>query len=613
MGKYLNKQYVAGVMFFCICIFTFAPYVAWAQTPNATATPQGQTTTIPSNPNTQGARVVSGPSGTQSNTQGNKAEAELGADAVGCGVGKVLANIVQAGISAVVGSIKSSATGAASNVATGVTEQAVPVADNSVRNNTGDVNNKETGNGQKGVVDAVTGIFSIGWDAIGFCLANAAIHYVAQSTINWINSGFEGNPVFIDNPGQFFRDVADAEAGLFIEELGLGFLCSEFAPKVRIALVNDYVKRTGGNYDNIKCTFTDAQKNLEGFMSDFRQGGLGNYVEFVSNPGNRAQSAYLASQDALTFKINQQKAQLDMELNWGRGILSIKECPETVVNGKKVKDTKNCVTKTPGQVIQGQIESTLNLPKDRLTIADEFDEVVVALVNYLIKTALSESLTNDTRGGQFGTSNNGDSDEDDEPQPSFPGQNPGTSIPDVTVNPNQPRPLRLTCEASTTTAKVDENITFTATPNGLSSTNFAFDWLGDPSFPTSTPDRSLTIFYDAAGTSSVSVRVRNGNRTASTSCPVVTITPATPITASCNPDRTRAVTGETVVWSAVASGGNGTYSYLWRGDDGLAGQTVREPAISYASRGTKDGEVTIASGSQSIKVICPNDVRVSRP
>ncbi len=47
---------------------------------------------------------------------------------------------------------------------------------------------------------------------------------------------------------------------------------------------------------------------------------------------------------------------------------------------------------TPGKIIQSQIEKRLGLDEDRLVLAKEFDEVVTALVDALIKIALDEIL-----------------------------------------------------------------------------------------------------------------------------------------------------------------------------------------------------------------------------
>lgn len=61
--------------------------------------------------------------------------------------------------------------------------------------------------------------------------------------------------------------------------------------------------------------------------------------------------------------------------------------------------------------------------------------------------------------------------------------------------------------------------------------------------------------------------------------------------------------GSSFTWSAYATGGTGSYTYSWAGDEGLTGasQTVTK---SYATAGAKNGTVVITSGSESILRSC---------
>lgn len=63
------------------------------------------------------------------------------------------------------------------------------------------------------------------------------------------------------------------------------------------------------------------------------------------------------------------------------------------------------------------------------------------------------------------------------------------------------------------------------------------------------------------------------------------------------------VIGSLFSWSASATGGTGTYTYLWSGDESLSA-TSDTVTKSYASSGTKTGTVVITSGSQSVTRSC---------
>ncbi|MES2006571.1 MAG: hypothetical protein V4436_00515, partial [Patescibacteria group bacterium] len=73
-------------------------------------------------------------------------------------------------------------------------------------------------------------------DCLTRVIAKIAIQSITQSIVEWINSGFSGQPSFVQNYEEFFTDVADRAAGEFIEGSGLAFLCSPFQLQVKIAI-----------------------------------------------------------------------------------------------------------------------------------------------------------------------------------------------------------------------------------------------------------------------------------------------------------------------------------------------------------------------------------------
>ena len=81
------------------------------------------------------------------------------------------------------------------------------------------------------------------------------------------------------------------------------------------------------------------------------------------------------------------------------------------------------------------------------------------------------------------------------------------------------------------------------------------------------------------------------------------------LTATCSALNSSVQTGSSVQWQAYASGGNGSYSYTWTGNDGLYGngQTV---SFSYYSQGMKTATVTVYSNGQSVTANCSSTVNV---
>jgi len=210
------------------------------------------------------------------------------------------------------------------------------------------------------------------WDSFAYCLANATIQYVSDSTIAWIRSGFEGKPAFVDNPTRLFEGLANYEAENFLEGLGDGFLCEPFQAQVVMDLVSNYQP----NYNRYgKCNIGSGE--LESFLNGTKF-NYDTYFNVTQNPANNPMGAYLLAESEMRNRIQARVGPVKLELDWNKGYFSWKD------------EMGNNVS--PGSAIQSQLEKTLGLPKDRLVLADEFDEVISELVNQLIKVALTETL-----------------------------------------------------------------------------------------------------------------------------------------------------------------------------------------------------------------------------
>lgn len=77
--------------------------------------------------------------------------------------------------------------------------------------------------------------------------------------------------------------------------------------------------------------------------------------------------------------------------------------------------------------------------------------------------------------------------------------------------------------------------------------------------------------------------------------------PAPALNGSCIGTPSQPRPGQTVTWTASASGGTGSYAYSWSGAASGTGETV---TASYSTEGTKTANVTISSGGQNITRSC---------
>ncbi|HEY4505835.1 MAG TPA: hypothetical protein VJG67_04050 [Candidatus Paceibacterota bacterium] len=248
-----------------------------------------------------------------------------------------------------------------------------------------------------------------GLDAVAYFFANRMVEKIAAQTVNWINSGFEGNPAYVTNPEQFFLDVGDDTASKVLSSTALNQLCSPFKAQVRLALVKNYIN----DNQNFSCTLSKVKDNYDQFTQDFRQGGWEGWFEVTQNSNNNPYGAYFDYQGTLGRQVGAATEQLNKEIAQGAGFLSFKTCPDgqTVTqadidnsitdpnlcdpdlgcsapnpyDGYKVGDCKvKKETATPGSVISSSLNKVLHSGTDRINAADEIDEIIGALLGQLI-------------------------------------------------------------------------------------------------------------------------------------------------------------------------------------------------------------------------------------
>jgi hypothetical protein len=246
-------------------------------------------------------------------------------------------------------------------------------------------------------------------DGIINMVVSTLLRNITDSIVNWINSGFEGSPSFIENPESFFMDVADQTIGQLIESMGpIGeFVCSPFYFNLRFSLGLHY---STSRKTVVNCRLSDVQRNIQNAFTKGSFGGSGgwqNFIDMSSTPSNNPYGSYVEATSMIDASIvGKTNIQLT-QLNWGRGFMSWQDCvkyaPDTVTydvsatspsgEGKEVRTNGACIEKgpikTPGSVIEGQLNASLPASLQKLGLADEINEILGALVGQMINQVFS--------------------------------------------------------------------------------------------------------------------------------------------------------------------------------------------------------------------------------
>ncbi len=241
------------------------------------------------------------------------------------------------------------------------------------------------------VGEAVATGGGISADSIGKMVIRALIQQFTGSLIKWINSGFQGGPSFVTDPAQFFINVGDRVAGDFIQSSDLAFMCDPFY--IRLALNLDY---SSSFKDEVKCTLTDVVDNIENFSNDFTQGGWPAWFSMTQTRSNNPYGGYLSAKMEMSNRMAQALGIKQEELSQGGGFLSWRECLDTPgTMGPPAPGNGDCVNpgeiKTPGKVIESQLEESLGAPLKEFQLAQNFDAILGAIIGQLMKQAITQA------------------------------------------------------------------------------------------------------------------------------------------------------------------------------------------------------------------------------
>lgn len=274
-------------------------------------------------------------------------------------------------------------------------------------------------------------------DGLVWTIVNQLIERMAAAVVDWINSGFEGKPAFVQNFKKFYQDLDNAVFADFINEFDHGNICQPFANKIRRSFEIQYALYQGGRENAWRrasqCTLDRflaiQQTSIEEFSNDFSKGGWGAWLHLVQ-PQNNQYGAYLIYRDELNLRQAEKRGEKKEELTFGRGFLSFRrqgEClefnTESGSSEGEADDTRYeydptigdvevslgggaCLERapdrimTPGSLIQEKLDHALGSGERRIEAGDEIDEIISALLNQLMTQVLGPN-------GLFGASQSG--------------------------------------------------------------------------------------------------------------------------------------------------------------------------------------------------------------
>jgi hypothetical protein len=253
-------------------------------------------------------------------------------------------------------------------------------------------------------------------DPLVFMFKEIIIDAVTDSIVAWIEGGFYGAPSFVEDPGKFFTDVADESVSAFLYESGLDtLLCEPFRLDLILDLSWDfYMPDMDPKYGRLSCSLDEIFPGVDvaigidtngntiyakGYESneaydqitrkgniDFPGGGFPAVMGMLRDSNNEIGAKFEAQSSASQFSSMQVSRESTL-LQYGKGWFS----PRCKTPGKP--DTEPDSVCTPGEWVSEQVNDWSGGQLAQLELADEFAEILNALLKLMVETILSEGNT----------------------------------------------------------------------------------------------------------------------------------------------------------------------------------------------------------------------------
>jgi len=245
-------------------------------------------------------------------------------------------------------------------------------------------------------------------NGIAIRLAKNQLTSMTKYTMNWVNSGFNGDPLFVRNVDSLMYSI---ENKILEEEL------SWFK---KADSQNDYpfgrdYARSAISAKQMKDNFLNSMKSdlddylipggtTESFSNDFSEGGWSGWFAMTQRSQNNPLGFMIESAQNLAEKQGDAVMDTTNELNRGGGVLDQKKCAEYAKPNpdddisfyQNADGSLKCLrfeTVTPGSVIKTKVDTYVNTPERQLELVRTMDDALNALFAAFLKMFQNQGLS----------------------------------------------------------------------------------------------------------------------------------------------------------------------------------------------------------------------------
>lgn len=290
------------------------------------------------------------------------------------------------------------------------------------------------------------------FNGLAYTLAKNQLTSMTRETINWINTGFSGNPFYVQNIKSLTNSIQKNIVEEFIKtqanekfpygnsfaktlinyhnntaENILGNKVLSMASDLGYFLTDKDTWGLGETNETIQAKERAFTDDIYNFTNDFSVGGWNGYLALTQREQNNPLGYTMMASQFLADRIEQQTYEVKDEISQNSGLFNQKECvlwqlydkngdPEEISDDEYLANPElksfykfsearrepaseypndKCVSwknVTPGSVIKDKLSTYMNSPERQLELADDINSVLNNLFTNLIQNFRNEGI-----------------------------------------------------------------------------------------------------------------------------------------------------------------------------------------------------------------------------
>jgi hypothetical protein len=166
-------------------------------------------------------------------------------------------------------------------------------------------------------------------------LGHKLLDTMTQSTVNWINSGFHGSPLFVQNPSKFFGDIGKYEIKSIINMIGYDSM-QPFGQQYALNLIARYKAASQSDMQSSLNVILNDSSLATQYRNNFFAGGWNAFLVNTQYPQNNIIGYNIKMDETVLSKLAGNKSttntiqKAQSLLSQGNGFLSPTMCPTSV-------------------------------------------------------------------------------------------------------------------------------------------------------------------------------------------------------------------------------------------------------------------------------------------